>query len=279
MAPPGRHGARACCTAIVAAVRDVARRVAVTCMWLQRRSHRVTGPVAYGCSLCLWLQASQVTVAARRRRAAAGVTWRQWWWRRRRRRNPVLPIFPIFPFFPFLPSLPFFPSSPFAFCAVRTGGEATVAARLSVRLGCHRALGRLHGLIQGLQPARGRDRDGRVVDCDFVLIGSAVEARRQAWPVEIGSRRSKDFAVSPSGTKRRRASPARLSGVSGACSEAGARAGRAPHSPPPHTSHTPRTPGRAVHNPEPWPCPVRTLCTRRRAFVGRAPLALTLAQP
>ena len=188
MAPPGRHGARACCTAIVAAVRDVARRVAVTCMWLQRRSHRVTGPVAYGCSLCLWLQASQVTVAARRRRAAASVTWRQWWWRRRRRR--VFPIFPFFQFFPFF----FLPSLPVALCAVRAGGEATVAARLSVRLGCHRALGRLHGLIQGLQPARGRDRDGRVVDCDFVLIGSAVEARRQAWPVEIGSRRSQEFA-------------------------------------------------------------------------------------
>lgn len=208
MAPPGRHGARACCTAIVAAVRDVARRVAVTCMWLQRRSHRVTGPVAYGCSLCLWLQASQVTVAARRRRAAASVTWRQWWWRRRRRR--VFPVFPFFQFFPFF----FLPSLPVAFCAVRAGGEATVAA------------------------ARGRDRDGRVVDCDFVLIGSAVEARRQAWPVEIGSRRSQEFAVSPSGTKRRRASPARLSGVSGACSEAGARAGRAPHSPPPtHIPH------------------------------------------
>lgn len=60
MAPPGWHYVPACCAAIVVAVRDVARRVAVTCMWLclghkglQARSHTVAASATYG------LQASQ----------------------------------------------------------------------------------------------------------------------------------------------------------------------------------------------------------------------------
>ena len=76
--------------------------------------------------------------------------------------------------------------------------EAAVAARLE----------------QGLQPARGRDRDGRLVNRELVLIGSAVEARRQAWPVEEGSRGSRAVAVRRSGTKAS-ASTGRQSGASG----------------------------------------------------------------
>ena len=69
-------------------------------------------------------------------------------------------------------------------------------------------------LVQGLQPARGHDRDGWLVNRELVLIGSAVEARRQAWPVEEGSRGSRAVAVRRSGTTAS-ASTGRQSGASG----------------------------------------------------------------
>ena len=74
-------------------------------------------------------------------------------------------------------------------------------------------------LVQGLQPARGHDRDGRLVNRELVLIGSAVEARRQAWPVEEGSRGSRAVAVRHSGTTVS-ASTRQASAAPVACSEA-----------------------------------------------------------
>ena len=53
-----------------------------------------------------------------------------------------------------------------------------------------------------------------------------------------------------------------------------------PPSQPPTPTHPPTRPRQGGPQPRAsYPCPVPTLCTQRRAFVGRAPLALTLAQP
>ena len=103
--------------------------------------------------------------------------------------------------------------------------EAAVAARLE----------------QGLQPARGRDRDRRLVNRELVLIGSAVEARRQAWPVEKGSRGSRAVAVRRSGTKAS-ASTGRQSGASGLQRSSAP----VPNDPTPPTQ--PPDPGREAHS-------------------------------
>ena len=105
--------------------------------------------------------------------------------------------------------------------------EAAVAARL----------------VQGLQPARGRDRDGRLVNGELVLIGSAVEARRQAWPVEEGSRRSRAVAVRRSGTKAS-ASTRQAERRQWPAAKQRARAER-PHPTPPTQSPDP---GRVAHS-------------------------------
>ena len=106
--------------------------------------------------------------------------------------------------------------------------EAAVAARL----------------VQGLQPARGRDRDGWLVNRELVLIGSAVEARRQAWPVEEGSRGSRAVAVRRSGTKAS-ASTRQARAAPVACSEAARPCRTTPHPTPPTQ---PPDPGREAHS-------------------------------
>jgi len=112
--------------------------------------------------------------------------------------------------------------------------EAAVAARLE----------------QGLQPARGRDRDGRLVNREVVLIGSAVEARRQAWHVEESSRGSQAVAVATAAPQRQPAL-GRQSGASGL------QRSSAPM-PTPNPPTQPPDPGRVAHSsadhPAPAPC-------------------------